>query len=146
MSRDVGTVLVVEDCEEDFDTVVTALGVTTLAYRVVRARTGDECLDLLRDGLHPDLVLLDLNTPGGDALHALQTIREDATLRDLPVVVMSTSSSPRDVHRSYLALANAYHVKPLRHADHLRMLAAVFGYWLSAVALPASARSGTFEP
>jgi CheY-like chemotaxis protein len=141
------TILVVEDCDEDFDTVATALRLTTLPHRIVRAMTGDECLDLLRAEIprvRPDLVILDLNTPGGDALDALHIIRADSALHSLPVVVMSTSSNPRDVVRSYVARANAYHVKPLRHADHLRVLGALLAYWLSAVTLPPVA--GSVQP
>ena len=57
-------------------------------------------------------------------------------LRHLPVVVLTTSANPRDLAFCYHAGANAYHVKPIRYADHIQVLLDVFTYWLGTVALP----------
>ena len=103
--------LVLEDSDDDFDTLEEARRAAGLRNEVRRAITGEACLELLRDGsVWPAVVLLDLNTPGLDGRATLQEIKQDPALRSLPVVVFTTSSNPRDLAFCYGAGANAYHV------------------------------------
>lgn len=132
------TVLVVEDSEEDFQTVLDAARRAGLMHPIVRASSGGECLRLLR-GAPRDrtlLVLLDLNTHGLDGREALREIRGDDSLKVLPLVVLSASANPRDLQSCYALGANAYHVKPVDHAQHLQVLQSIFTYWLGSVVLP----------
>lgn len=134
-------VIVVEDSDEDFDTVVTAARLAGVKHDIRRAVSGDDCLLLLRGMAdHPRaqaaLVLLDLNTPHGDGRNALEQIHADAQLSAVPLVVLSTSANPRDVDFCYAHGANAYHVKPVSHGEHLMVLQTVFAYWLGRVVLP----------
>jgi CheY-like chemotaxis protein len=133
-------ILVVEDSDEDFDTLREALERAARPGEVRRATTGGGCLSLLRDDggkpLRPAFVLMDLNTPGLDGREALKEIKADARLRALPVVVFSTSASPSDLEFCYRSGANAYHVKPTRYTDHLNVLHELLSYWLAYVALP----------
>lgn len=136
------SILVLEDSDEDFATVQDAARLAGLPYPIVRASAGSECLRLLRSELQtraskPLLVLLDLNTPGDDGREALRAIRQDDTLKTLPLVVLSASANPRDLQFCYAAGANAYHVKPVAHALHLQLLQQIFAYWLGSVTLPA---------
>lgn len=136
-----GYLLVVEDSDEDFATVLEAARAAGLPHGIRRATTGDECLRLPGDNergrrANPSLVLLDLNTPQGDGRHALRGIRQNERLRALPLVVLSTSSNPRDVEYCYAAGANAYHTKPVSYPEHLRTLRAIFDYRLTGVVLP----------
>ena len=136
------SVVVVEDSDEDFDTVREAVKHSGLAVELHRASSGGECLRLLPVGaVRPALVLMDLNTPGTDGREALASLKADPALRSVPVVVLSTSNSPGDVAFCYAAGANAYHVKPVRYAEHLRVLSGLLGYWLGPVALPEGVRS-----
>jgi CheY-like chemotaxis protein len=135
-------VLVVEDSEEDFETVLDAARRGGVVQPIVRAMSGAECLRLLdgdarrREAL-PVLVLMDLNTPGDDGREALREIRTDTRLDALPLVVLSASANPRDLAFCYAHGANAYHVKPVDHAQHLQVLQQIFAYWLGSVVLPA---------
>ncbi len=135
-------ILVVEDSDEDFETVADAARRGGLAHPIVRASSGGECLRLLRgaagrrDAL-PALVLMDLSTPGDDGREALREIRSDTGLKALPLVVLSGSANPRDLQFCYSEGANAYHVKPVDHAAHLLVLQQIFAYWLGSVVLPA---------
>ncbi|MDP3231550.1 MAG: response regulator [Myxococcales bacterium] len=131
-------VIVVEDSDEDFDTVVRAVRKASIEAEVQRARTGGACLDLLRgsSAVCPALVLMDLNTPGTDGREALTAIKGDDALERFPVVVFSTSADPRDLAFCYAAGANAYHVKPVRYPDHLQLVIDIFTYWLGRVVLP----------
>lgn len=134
-------IVVVEDLDEDFDTVLIATRLAGVRHEIRRAVSGDECMRLLRGaGGKPTaqfaLMLLDLNTPQGDGRSALQQIRADPELSAVPLVVFSTSASPRDVDFCYANGANAYHVKPVSHAEHLLVLQSIFAYWLGSVLLP----------
>ncbi len=133
------TVLVVEDSEEDFQTVLDAARCAALPHPIVRAVSGGDCLRLLRGSprARASMVLLDLNTHGDDGRDALREIRSDDSLKALPVVVLSASANPRDLQYCYAQGANAYHVKPVDHARHLQVLQSVFAYWLGSVELPA---------
>jgi CheY-like chemotaxis protein len=134
-------VLVLEDSDEDFDTAEEAARRAGITTPLRRARSGDACLDLLRgrdavEPLRPCMVLLDLNTPGMDGREALVAIRADPALRNLPVVVLSTSAQDPDVAHCYHHGANAFHRKPVRYTDHLQLVREVLAYWLTHVTLP----------
>ena len=130
-------VLVAEDLDDDYDTVVEAARQAGVEDRLVRVRTLGEVRALLEDAPRPHVgfVLLDVNLPDGGGLDLVRTVRADAQLGTTPVVVFTTSSNPRDLHGLYAAGANAYHVKSLRHRDNLDTLAQIFGYWLGPVCL-----------
>ena len=131
--------VIVEDSDEDFDTVCEAVRRSAAAVEVQRARTGGGVLTLLGElaADRPVLVLMDLNTPGTDGREALAAIKADPNLKDIPVVVFSTSANPKDVGFCYAAGANAYHVKPVRYPDHLQLVIDLVGYWFGRVVLPA---------
>jgi CheY-like chemotaxis protein len=142
-----GHIVVVEDSDEDFDTVLDASRHAGMVQPIVRARSGAECLRLLREGASrlghnrrasPTLLLLlDLNTPGDDGRDVLREVRREEALRTLPVVVISASANARDLQFCYANGANAYHVKPVDHALHLKVIQDIFAYWLGSVVLPA---------
>ena len=142
------TILVLEDCDEDFETVLDAARLAGVTHNFRRVTTGDECIAILRDcaqAVAPVLVLLDLNTPQGDGREALRYIKEHERLRSVPLVVLTTSANPRDLDFCYDCGANAYHVKPVRHNEHLRVLEEIFYYWLRAVALPQEQEALTWK-
>ncbi len=131
-------IIIVEDSDEDFDTVQQAVRKAGVVAEVRRATTGGGCLDLLHGvaAIRPAMVLMDLNTPGTDGREALAAIKGDDALRAFPVVVFSTSADPRDLLYCYTTGANAYHVKPIRYPDHLQLVIDILTYWLGRVALP----------
>jgi len=138
--------VVVEDSDEDFDTVQEAVKRAGFPAEVFRAATGGDGLTVLRaqSPTRPTLVLMDLNTPATDGREALLAIKVDPALKSVPVVVLSTSANPKDIAVCYAAGANAYHVKPVRHPDHLAALIDLLTYWLSRAVLPAG-QGGTHE-
>lgn len=128
-------VIIVEDSDEDFDTVEEAVRLSGVSVDIKRAVTGGDSLGLLRgdDAIRPVVVVMDLNTPGTDGREALQTIKADPDLKIGPVVVLGTSSNPKGLLFCYKAGANAYHVKPVRYPDHLEVLVDLLHYWLNRV-------------
>ena len=144
-----GHLVVVEDSDEDFDTFVEVARNVGITRTIHRAATGGDCLDLLRPppvdigaGLYgvPDLILMDLNSHGIDGREALLAIKSDNCLKDIPVVVLTTSANPKDVEFCYRAGANAYHVKPVRHVEYCSLLRDLLHYWLSTVTPSAAIR------
>ena len=137
--------VIVEDSDEDFETVCEAVKRSGVAVEVQRATTGGGGLTLLRElaADRPVLVLMDLNTPGTDGREALAAIKTDPALKSIPVVVFSTSANPKDVEICYAAGANAYHVKPVRYPDHLQLVIDLVSYWFGRVALYTAGRSNS---
>ena len=131
------SVLVVEDLDDDYDTVVEGARRAGVSNPLVRVRTLAEARALLHDGPRPEFgfVLLDVNLPDGPGRELVEILRADGGLRTTPVVVFSTSDNPRDLRQLYDAGVNAYHVKALRHRDNLEQLSTIFAYWLHAVRL-----------
>lgn len=137
-------IIVVEDSDEDFDTlreVAAAVRVTRVIHRV---SSGGDCLALLggereiRLQLLPALIVMDLNSHGIDGREALVAIKSDVRLKTIPVVVLTTSSNPQDVTFCYQAGANAYHVKPVHYDQHLLLLRSMMQYWLDSTTLLAT--------
>jgi CheY-like chemotaxis protein len=84
----------------------------------------------------PALILLDLNLPKKDGREVLKEIKTDSELRQIPVVILTTSDDEEDVLRSYDLHANAYLVKPIDVLKFVKMIHALENFWLSIVKLP----------
>jgi CheY-like chemotaxis protein len=129
-------ILVVEDSDEDFDTLRDAAAAAGVTRTMVRVASGGDCLAMLRgegDAVLPQLpalILMDLNSHGVDGREALVAIKTDDSLKEIPMVVLTTSANPKDVAFCFQAGANAYHVKPVRHDEYLKLLGALLHYWL----------------
>src|SRR5215510_3751453 len=112
-------ILLVEDDPGDELITREAFAHNKLHNRLHVARDGEQGLDYLyrrgeyRDAPRPDLILLDLNLPKYDGRQLLETIKSDADLCHIPVVVLTTSAAEEDILRSYKLHANAYVTKPV---------------------------------
>jgi CheY-like chemotaxis protein len=135
-------IMLVEDSDDDFDTVREAARRSGLPVSLRRVSNGDECMALLRrsDAERPALVMMDLNTSSTDGREALRQIKADPQFKTIPVAVVTTSANQRDVDLCYQYGANAYHVKPVRYPDHLQLLTRVLEYWLVGVHQPSASK------
>jgi CheY-like chemotaxis protein len=84
----------------------------------------------------PGLILLDLNMPKKDGWEALEEIKQDPSLRGIPVVVMTTSKEEEDIHRSYQLHVNSYITKPVTFEALVNAVKVLGQYWLEIVELP----------
>jgi two-component system response regulator len=132
-------ILLVEDNLDDIELTRIAFAEAGLDSRLDVVRDGAEALDYLfargahadRDpGKLPAIVLLDLNLPKLDGREVLQAIRANEATRNLPVVVLTTSTEPFDVDVSYGMGANSYIRKPLDFERFVWAVKQVGLYWL----------------
>jgi two-component system, chemotaxis family, response regulator Rcp1 len=98
---------------------------------------------LRREGSHaraprPDIILIDINLPRMSGLELLAEIKEDADLKVIPVIVLSSSDAPRDLQKSYRLGANCYFKKPSEWDEFVSIAKAIKDFWLIQARLPAS--------
>ncbi len=130
-------ILIVEDNPKDLELTLVALERGRLANEVVVARDGAEALDYLyargahegRPAGNPAFVLLDLKLPKVDGLQVLETIKCDPGLRQVPVVMLTSSREEQDLLRSYRLGVNAYVVKPVGFQEFIQAVQEVGGFW-----------------
>lgn len=127
------SILVVEDSEPDVILLREALGRSGRRHQIAVARDGVEALAHLAASAlsspHPDLILLDLNMPRMDGREFLSRVKSDPLLAIIPIVVLSTSSSPDDIRGSYERSCNAYVVKPHGLEDFERVIGQLETFW-----------------
>ena len=137
-------ILMADDDDDDFMLTQKALNESRLLNELVRVGDGEELLDYLRnDGKYkdvetkrPGVILLDLNMPRKDGREALKEIKSDETLRDIPVVVFTTSKAEEDVYKSYQLGVNSFITKPVTFDNLTKVVRALGNYWFEIVELP----------
>lgn len=106
------------------------------------AKDGRDAIDLLtRSGKYmdcelPDIILLDVNLPRKNGHEVLHYIKENILLKHIPVIMLTTSSSQRDIRSAYEGYVNCFITKPIEVNDYLKVVAAIENFWLSIVQLP----------
>jgi len=106
------TILIADDDIDDREIVRDALLIANPELNCVFIENGEHLLEHLRSDGEAALILLDLNMPGKDGREALKELKTDANLRTIPVIVFTTSSSPRDRNTAYELGANCFITKP----------------------------------
>ena len=137
MTTEVKTILLAEDNANDLELTLAALEENNLANKVVAVRDGAEALDYLerrgrfagRAAGHPVLALLDLKMPKVDGLEVLRHIKSSPSLRDIPVVMLTSSREEQDLVRSYELGVNAYVVKPVEFSEFMAAVRQLGGFW-----------------
>jgi two-component system, chemotaxis family, response regulator Rcp1 len=137
------TILLVDDNKADVELVRRSLSSGPNAPRLLVAHDGVEALRVLRETLlhnqaEPALILLDLNLPRKTGHEVLAEIKEDPALRHIPVVVLSSSNSERDVSSAYELHANCYLTKPMDLDGFADTLQGIERFWLSMAELPSN--------
>jgi CheY-like chemotaxis protein len=132
----------VEDSPEDFETTQRAFRRSGLKNPILRCADGDEALDFLfhrgshADAPRPGVILLDLNLPGTDGREVLSEIKASEDLKQIPVIVLTTSADDRDVQACYQAGASSYIQKPVDVEGFMKAIERLNDYWFEVVILP----------
>jgi CheY-like chemotaxis protein len=139
---DVVDVLLVEDDDGDVLMTREAFEHHKIRNKLHVVRDGEEALQFLRregeyaDAPRPGLILLDLNLPRRDGRQVLAELKEDAELRVIPVVVLTTSEAEEDIVRSYSLHANAYVSKPVDFDRFIEVIRQIDDFFVTVVKLP----------
>ena len=132
-------ILLVEDNAADVRLTIEALKDARVPNRLHVARDGVEALRMLKGATRatprPDLILLDLNLPRKDGREVLQEIKQDDTLRHIPVVILSTSQADQDIAESYRLRANAFVTKPVEIDQFFAAVRSLEQFWLDVARL-----------
>ena len=135
-------VLLVEDDPGDVLMTREAFEEHKIGNRLHVVPDGVEALAYLRreepypHAVRPDLILLDLNLPRRDGREVLKEIKDDESLRHIPVVVLTTSQLEEDILRSYQLHANAYVTKPVDFDRFIQAVRQIDEFFVSVVQLP----------
>lgn len=137
-------ILLVEDNVGDVRLTVEALKEGKVRNNLQVVSDGVEAMAYLRrqgkyhSAPRPGLILLDLNLPRKDGREVLAEIKEDAVLKRIPIVVLTTSEAEEDIIKSYDLHANCYITKPVDLNKFIEVVKIIDHFWLSIVQLPDS--------
>lgn len=144
-------ILLVEDSPSDVRLIREALKDTPVPVNLTIARDGVEATDLLHQtekGLfsRPDLILLDLNLPRKNGREVLAEVKSSPNLRQIPVLVMTSSRNDDDVSDVYALNANCFITKPGDLDEYQNVVKAIEDFWFVTATLPDTYRPSTLTP
>jgi CheY-like chemotaxis protein len=131
--------LIIEDSQEDFETLERLLRRSSINIPIQRCTNGDQALAYLcqtdryitsENTPRPGLIVLDLNLPGIDGREVLRRIKNDTAINRIPVVVFTTSNNPKDMEDCYKSGVDRYIVKPINFEQLKQDVQTLIQYWL----------------
>jgi len=140
-------ILLVEDNEGDARLAREALKDAKVQNNITWVKDGVEALEYLRcegayaAAVRPDVILLDLNLPRKDGREVLGEVKQDASLKRIPVVILTVSEAEEDIIRSYDLHANCYVRKPIDLDQFMKVVRSIEDFWLTIVRLPPEDRA-----
>ena len=138
-------ILMADDDDDDYLLTKKALKDSKLINKFFRVRDGNELIDYLTNKGEfedksafpkPGVILLDLNMPKKDGREALKELKNNEDLRDIPVVVFTTSKAEEDIFKTYKLGVNSFITKPVTFENLVQVMSALGKYWFEIVELP----------
>lgn len=133
-------VLLVEDSPADVRLIREALKNATVPVRITVAQDGVEAMEYLHHSeqaaVLPDLMLLDLNLPRKNGREVLAEVKASPYLKQIPVLVMTSSRSDDDINQAYALNANCYIAKPYDFQEYVDVVHSIEHFWLMTATLP----------
>lgn len=135
-------ILMIEDNQGDVELAKIAFGQGGIPCTINVAYDGKEGLEYLRkqgefkDATTPDLILLDINMPCMDGKECLAAMKEDEALKSVPVIMLTSSKSPKDVEECYKKHTNAYIIKPNGADAFVNFAENIKAFWVGLAELP----------
>ncbi|RUA28036.1 MAG: response regulator [Bacteroidetes bacterium] len=135
-------ILLVEDNEGDIVLTQEAFEDSKIINSMDIAKNGKEALDMLFQNQgyekfkEPDLVLLDINLPIKSGHEVLKELKSNNQKKHIPVIILTTSSSQKDIEMAYQNHANCYITKPVEINDFLEAISTIEQFWFNIVSLP----------
>lgn len=137
-------ILMADDDDDDFLLTKKALDESRLLNQLMRVGDGEELIDYLcrrrkytaQNAPRPGVILLDLNMPRKDGREALKEIKLNEDIRNIPIVVFTTSKAEEDVYKSYQLGVNSFITKPVTFDNLTQVMMTLGKYWFEIVELP----------
>ena len=137
------TVLLVEDDPGDQKLIKVSMKNQRIANELYIVGSGEEAMDFLyhrgnysAETPLPDLILLDLKMPGMGGKEFLRRIKQDEKMKKIPVIILTSSDSEKDILDSYNLQASGYVKKPVTLGDFKRVMKEIGAYWFIICKLP----------
>ncbi|GAB2638335.1 response regulator [Emticicia sediminis] len=133
------SILICDDDEDDLYLVKSVFNDTKFSNQIVYLKNGVELLDYLQNQTNETavgLVLLDLNMPKMDGREALKMIKSNPEFRRIPVIILTTSNSPQDIHQCYELGANCFITKPSSYEGLNDAIKTLSKFWFELSHLP----------
>jgi CheY-like chemotaxis protein len=139
-------VLVIDDNPADVRLTIQAIAEAGIPCGITIATDADTAMQRLAtlDKL-PDLILLDLNMPGRSGAQVVTELKSSPRTRNIPVIMLSNSTSEVDIESAYRASANCYIVKPPSFEDYAGVISALSSFWFNVAMLPTQSRKITVQ-
>ena len=147
-------ILLADDDEEDRMLACDALAESRLSNDITCVTDGEDLMDYLHrrgkyaspaEAPRPGLILLDLNMPKKDGREALREIKSDPDLRQISVVVLTTSKAEEDIYSSYDSGASSFISKPVTFEGLVEVMKGLGRYWFEIVDLPRQHEQGKWK-
>lgn len=133
-------ILLVEDNEGDIFLTREAFEESKLVNNITVIRDGKEAINFFEEldgpATAPDLVLLDVNLPKVSGQEVLMFIKNNDKYKSIPVIMLTTSSSEKDILQSYNNHVNCYITKPIDVSDFIRAMTKIEDFWINIVSVP----------
>ena len=135
-------ILLVEDNEGDVLLIKEAFQDARIVNNISTVNNGEKAIQFLektspyQDMTMPDIILLDVNLPRINGLEVLKYIKGRNELKNIPVIILTTSSNEKDISASYKNYANCYITKPVEIDDFLQTVAKIENFWVQLIKLP----------
>lgn len=135
-------ILLVEDNEGDILLTTEAIKDGKIANEISVANDGEKGIDFLKARINnpkaglPDLIILDVNLPKKNGHEVLEYIKTNPDLKQIPVIMLTTSSSITDINASYKNHANCFITKPVEVEDFMKAVGQIEDFWFNIVQLP----------
>ena len=123
-------ILLVEDDAIESMKVNRVASQVSPSFSITEAKNGEEAMTLLESKvIFPDVILLDLNMPRMNGIEFLRKMRQNAKLKHIPTVILTTSDNRKDLVECYSIGISGYIVKPLSLNDYQTRLRRLLNYW-----------------
>ncbi len=135
------SILLIEDNEGDIMLTKEAFEESKIVNKIIVARDGQQAVNYFegQPASHeiPHLILLDINLPKMNGHEVLQYIKSNETYKSIPVIMLTTSSSNKDITQCYKKNVNCYVTKPIDVSDFMQVITKIEDFWINIVTTPA---------
>ncbi len=133
-------ILLIEDNEGDIVLTREAFEESKIVNKIMSIRDGYEAIrffeTLTKKSEVPHLVLLDINLPKVSGHEVLTYIKNSEKYKTIPVIMLTTSSSEKDIQKSYKNHVNCYITKPIDVSDFMKAISKIEDFWINIVSIP----------